>query len=626
MSLVALLRRYPLVAATLVVAAAGGLLALTPAAWIVPWVVGGWAAAMAARSAVGMVRDLLAGHAGIDLLAIVAVTATVLVGEHWAALIVVLMLTGGEALEDYAAHRARADLSRLLERAPSRAHIEREGRLDTVDVGEVAIGDVLVVKPNEIVPVDAVLLDVPAELDLSSLTGESLPVEVAVGGAVPSGAVNGAAAVRMRAERAAVDSQYQAIVRLVEQASEQKARTVRLADRYAVPFTVGALAIAGAAWWLSGDATRFAEVLVVATPCPLLIAAPVAFMAGMSRAARAGVVVKGGDVLERLARAQTFVFDKTGTLTGGEPQLEEVRAADPSRTLSLAAAAERYSTHALSGAVLRAAEARALAVPDASDARETATNGVEATVAGQHVVVGKRAYVERFAGAVPEQRLEPGQVAVYVAIGGEDGGALVLRDRLRPEAAATVAALRAGGAELLMLTGDARATAEHVGREVGIDRVQADCLPADKVEAVRGATRRPVVMVGDGINDAPVLAVADVGIAMGARGATAASDSADAVVLVEDVGAVERVARIARDTVRIALQSIWLGIAISVGLMAVAALGHLPAIAGAWLQELVDLIAILGALRALGPRRERHPGPAVERPGAPAARSVRMEP
>lgn len=615
-----LLRRYPLVAATLAVALLGGILSFTGAEWLVPWVVGGWAVLMAARSAVGMVRDLLAGHAGIDVLAIIAVSATVLVGEHWAAIIVVLMLTGGEALEDYAAQRARADLTRLLERAPSEAHVERGGRFVTVDVGDVQIGEILVVKPNELVPVDAVLLDEPAELDLSSLTGESLPVEIPVAGSVPSGAINGARALRMRAERTAADSQYQSIVRLVEQASEQKARVVRLADRYAVPFTVVALAIGGVAWWVSGDPTRFAEVLVVATPCPLLIAAPVAFMAGMSRSARAGVVVKGGDVLERLARAQTFVFDKTGTLTGGEPQLEQVRSADPDRALTMAAAAERYSTHALASAVLRGAEQRGLAVPDATDARETATNGVEATVDGVRVVVGKRAYIERFAGPVDAEPLEPGQVAVYIAIDGAFAGSLVLRDRLRPESIATVAALRATGADLMLLTGDAEATALHVAQEVGIDRVQAECLPADKVEAVQRATRRPVVMVGDGINDAPVLAVADIGIAMGARGATAASDSADAVVLVDDIAAVERVARIARQTVRIALESIWLGIAISIGLMLVAAFGFLPAIVGAWLQEVVDLVAILGALRALGPRSERRPTRTNARAASAAAR------
>lgn len=605
MTVLRLLRRYPLVAATLLAALVGGVLSATPAAWLSPWVVGGWAVAIALWAGVGMVRDLVGGHAGIDVLAIIAIGATEVVGEHWAALIIALMLTGGEALEDFAAHRARSDLARLLERAPTVAHLERGDGLRDVDVTAVAVGDIVLVKPNELVPVDAVLLDEPAELDLSSLTGESLPVEVAAGEVVPSGAVNGERAVRMRAEHAAADSQYQAIVRLVEQASEQKARVVRLADRYAVPFTLASLAIAGLAWAVSGDPKRFAEVLVVATPCPLLIAAPVAFIAGMSRAARAGVIVKGGDVLERLSRAQTFVFDKTGTLTGGTPELEEVRAADPDRALAVAAAAERYSTHALSSAVLRGAEARGLAIPAASDARETATNGVEAIVAGALVVVGKRAYVEGFVGPVPAEPLAPGQVAVYVAIGGRYAGALVLRDRIRPEARSTLAALRAVGADLVLLTGDAEATALHIADEVGIVHVQADCLPADKVEAVRRAARRPVVMVGDGINDAPVLAVADVGIAMGARGATAASESADAVVLVEDIGAVERVARIARETVRIALESIWLGIAISAALMVVAAIGLLPALAGAWLQELVDLIAILGALRALGPRGER---------------------
>ncbi|WP_395245906.1 heavy metal translocating P-type ATPase [Agromyces sp. MMS24-K17] len=617
-SLGRLLRRYWAVALTLLVGLAGAVLALAGAGAVVPWLFGGYALAVAAWQTVGMVRDILHGHWGLDILAVTAIVATVLVGEVVAALIVVLMLTGGEALEDYANRRAKRELDALLARAPQRAHRFDGDEIQDVPIGDVRPGDRLLVRPSEVVPVDATLVEGETAVDESSLTGESVPVEKHPGDRLLSGSLNGSAAIAVRAEAVAADSQYQRIVALVAEASASRAPVVRLADRYAVPFTLFSLALAGFAWWWSGDPVRFAEVLVLATPCPLLIAAPVAFMGGMSRAARNGLIVKSGGVLEVLARVRTAVFDKTGTLTRGEPVLGEVRAEpgfDADGLLALVASAEQYSSHVLAGSIVRAAEDRGLALLEAASASETATNGVVADLDGREVVVGKFAFVAEHAPDARRTTIAPGELAVYAAVGGRYAGALIAADAVRPEARATIERMqRLGVHRTMMLTGDAQATADHIAAELGLTDVRAECLPADKVAAIRAVAERPVAMVGDGVNDAPVLAAADVGIAMGARGATAASESADAVVLVDDLSRVARAMVIGRDTVRIALQSIWLGIAVSVALMVVAVFGVIPATVGALLQEVVDLIAILAALRAIGGRRdaaqERAAGPA----------------
>lgn len=616
----AAVRRYPLVAATLLVGAAGLVLLATPGRDAAPWVVGAYALGIAAWEAVGMVRSLLRGHAGLDILAVTAITAAVLVGEPWAALVVVLMLTGGAALEDYAEHRSKRELNALLARAPQRAtRLRSDGTAERVDVDEIGVGDELLVRPGELVPVDAVLLDESASFDESSLTGESLPVERSAGERVSSGAVGGSAAVRMRAVAVAADSEYQRIVRLVEEAAGSRSRVVRLADRYAVPFTLAALAIAGAAWALSGEAVRFAEVLVVATPCPLLIAAPVAFLGGMSRSARFGLIVKGGGTLEQLSRVRSVAFDKTGTLTSGRPTLRRVLPAPgfaEDEVLRLAASAEVYSSHVLSSSVVATAKARGIALAPAVSAEESATNGVAAVLedaASTTVRVGKPSWVAAFAEGLEAAVLEPGELAIYVAADGRFAGAIVMRDAVREEAGGVIAELRNLGIErMLVVTGDVSATAEPIAAGLGIDEVHAECRPGDKVRIVGAVRPRPLLMAGDGLNDAPVLAAADVGFAMGARGSTAASESADVVNRFDDLSALPRAVRIGRDTVRIALQSIWLGIVISAGLMLVAAFGFLPALAGAWLQEVVDLVAILGALRAIGPRSERRSSPARE--------------
>lgn len=603
-----LVRQYWAVALTVAIGLLGVVLWLTGAGVAVQWIFSVYAIGIAAWQGFGMVRNLLRGHWGLDILAVTAIIATVVVGEYVAALLVVLMLTGGEALENYANHRAKRELDALLARAPQFAHRMDGHTVIDVPVDEVRLGDVLLVRPSEIVPVDATLKSDAAVVDESSLTGESVPVDKHTGDALLSGSINGQSAIEVIATAAAADSQYQQIVALVAGAAASKAPVVRLADRFAVPFTVFSLALAGLAWWLSGDPVRFAEVLVLATPCPLLIAAPVAFIGGMSRAARNGVIVKSGGVLERLATAKTAVFDKTGTLTVGSPVLAEIRPAkgiSPDELLAAVSSAEQYSSHVLAAALITAAHDRGLALTEAEWAREEATNGIRAKIGGRDVVVGKFSFVASLAPDAARTSIGPGQLAVYAAIDGHFAGALLASDALRHNARSTLERLAALGVHrTLMLTGDARETANHVAAELGIRDVQAECLPIDKVNAVRAITERPVMMVGDGVNDAPVLAVADVGIAMGARGATAASESADAVILVDDISRVARAVEIGRYTVRIALQSIWLGIVVSVGLMVVAAFGLIPATAGALLQEVVDLVTILAALRAIGGRQD----------------------
>lgn len=617
MNLPSLVRRYPLVGVALLVALAGW--GLVSASWelAAQIVVSGFALLVAAQQGWRMVTALLAGRIGLDVLAVTAILATVIVGEYWASLVIVLMLTGGEALEDYAEGRAERELSALLEHVPQVAHRYRtDGSIEDVAVALVVVGDRLLVRPSEIVPVDAALASASASFDESSLTGESLPVDKVDGDDVMSGSINGSGAVDITATAVAADSQYQRIVALVSEAKESKAPLVRLADRYAVPFTLVAYAIAGVAWWTSGDAGRFAEVLVVATPCPLLIGAPVAFMAGMSSAAHSGIVIKHAGTLERLARAKSVALDKTGTLTHGTPRVVAVHPVGMSmdELLVLVGSAEQYSSHVLAGALRTAVAERKLPLREVVDAHEVATHGVQATIGGKTVFVGKPKYVADIATGVPPLALEPGEAAIYVAVDGAFAGSVTLRDEIRPDAAATLAALRKLGVRhIMMLTGDIRPVAEHVGRELGIDDVRAECLPEDKVVAVRDATPRPIIMVGDGVNDAPVLAVSDVGIAMGAKGSTSAAESADIVILLDDVSRVARAVSIGQRTVAIALQSIWLGIAFSLVLMFLAAWGFLPAIAGAALQEVVDLISILGALRAVNAGRARLDGVAAGR-------------
>lgn len=565
-------------------------------------------------TAIDMFKDLMRGHWGLDILAVIAMIATLAVQEYVAGLIIALMLTGGEALEDLAARRASRELDQLLNRAPAfagRIH-PVTGEVERIAIEEVKVGDELLVRSSEILPVDGVLLSDHATIDESSVTGEPIPVNYHAGDPLLSGTVNSTTSFTMRAQKVAADSNYASIVRLVEEAVDSRAPMVRLADRYAVPFTIVSLLIAGFAWFLSGDPVRFAEVLVVATPCPLLIATPVAFMGGMSSAAKLNVIIKDGGVLEVLARVRAVAFDKTGTLTEGKADVVEIHPAARTvdETLQLAAAAEQYSVHVFADPIVASARTQQLELPEVVTADEVATNGVLASLAdGTSVRVGKPSFIEEVTGPIDRPVLSAGETAVYVSVGDELAGVIILSDPIREQSADTVSRLRrAGVAEIAMVTGDVTSTAESVAHAVDIQTVHAETTPQTKVRIVQAMRPRPVLMVGDGINDAPVLAAADVGVAMAGRGATVASESAAAVITSNDIARVADVAYVSRRTVQIALQSIWMGIIISVGLMLVAAFGYLPAVVGALLQEIVDLVAILSALRALrahrGARRE----------------------
>ena len=556
-----------------------------------------------------MVRAVLRGHVGLDILAVVAMVATLAVGEYIASLIVVLMLSGGEALEEFAGRRARRDLTALLDRSPRFAHVVRphaahSDDVQGVPVDEVTIGDEVLVRPSEIVPVDGTLLSAHVTFDESSLTGESMPVSRVAGDEVLSGAINGPRAVRIRATRRSADSQYQQIVALVQGARDSRAPVVRLADRFSIPFTAVSLVLAGIGWALSGDPARFAEVLVLATPCPLLIAAPVAFLGGLSRSAKAGVIMKSGAVIEQIARVRSIAFDKTGTLTEGRPDLVDIRPAHgftSDEVLLLAASAEQYSSHVLAEGIRRAAISRDLQLLTTDEATEYATNGVQAIFDGRTVAVGKPAYIAELAPDTQRTELGVGEAAAYVAVDGTFAGVLVLADDPRPESPRVVTWMRTHGVErIAVLTGDVSPTALSVAGQVGIDEVHAELLPPEKVALAAEMQPRPVMMVGDGVNDAPVLAAADIGVAMGAKGATAAGDAADVVILVDSLGKVVDAVSIGPHTLRVAFTAIWIGIALSIGLMLIAMTGVIPAVAGALIQELVDLATILYALRALG--------------------------
>lgn len=600
---IGLVARYPLVPATLVVGVIAVVLAVAaPEPWGA-WVASAYALGVAAWVAIGMFRELRSGRWGVDVLAIVAVVSTVLVGDHWAALIVVLMITGGRALEDYASHRAQDQLRALLDRTPRVAHRLRSHgstEFDEIPVADVRIGDLLIVKPGETVPIDSELLDETAELDESSLTGESLPVAHQAGDRLRSGSVATGVTVHVRTVALARDSEYQQIVRMVQDAAGTKGRFIRMADRVAVPFTLLALAIGAAAWALSGDPVRFAEVLVVATPCPLLIAAPAAIVAGMGMASKHGIVVKDGDTLSKLARPAVVAFDKTGTLTRGAPEVVRIEAAVAGaerELIALAAALEAGSAHVLARAIVRAAGDSPL--PGVDHLSEQPGLGLEGEVGGALVRVGRPAFV-----GAHELPVGPGESAVYVARDADQLGRIVLSDAVRPDTAPVIARLRRLGVRsFLVLSGDAPATTEAVAAALGIDRARGGLLPGQKLAEITAVTEHPVVMVGDGVNDAPVLAAADVGVAMGARGATAASESADAVILSDSLEPLGDAVAIARRTLRIAMQSIGVGVSLSVVLMLIATTGVLPAIVGALLQEFVDLVTILNGLRAARPPR-----------------------
>lgn len=542
---------------------------------------------------VEMIKTLRSGKYGVDILAITAIVATLLVNEYWASLMILIMLTGGESLEDYAQKKAGQELQSLLDNTPRTAHkLQGDQQLD-VAVDTLEIGDYLVIKPGEIVPADGRVIMGESTFDEASLTGEAKPMSKKVGDELMSGSVNGDSSVKMVVEKRAEDSQYQLIIKLVEESKEKPARFVRLADRYAVPFTLIAYLIGGIAWWASGDPVRFVQVLVVASPCPLILAAPVALVAGMSRSSKSGIVVKTGTAVEKLAETKTIAFDKTGTITKGILEVTgvaPVQGFSEAELLRVAASAEQGSAHILARSLVQA-------VPQllpVTDLKEISGQGITATVDGRQVKVGNARFID-----VPEAKTDT--TAIYVAIDEKYAGTIYFSDTIRPEASKTIARLKAQGiTDLLMVTGDGRTVAEAIAEEVGLTEVHARCLPQDKLTILTSIPKekRPVTMVGDGVNDAPALTVADVGIAMGAHGSTAASESADVVILKDDLERVAEAVMISRETMKVAKQSVLIGIFVCVFLMLVASTGVIPALFGAMLQEVVDTVSILSALRA----------------------------
>ncbi len=551
-----------------------------------------------------MLQTLRSGGYGIDILAATAIITSVILHEYWAAMIIVLMLTGGEAIEDYAQTRAKTELSALLQHKPKKARLLKGKKIVEVSVEAIHTGDKLIIRPGELVPVDAVILEGTASFDESSLTGESLPVDKVVGDELLSGSINVDSVVTVKALRPEAESQYEQIVKLVRSATSSQSPFVRLADRYSIPFTIIAFVIAGGAWLLSGQAIRFLEVLVVATPCPLILAAPIALISGMSRAAKHGVIVKTGSALEQLAEVSTIGFDKTGTLTKGEPAVDNIMPLNnftKDEILVLAASLEQNSNHILAQAVLNEAAKRKLKLSKVKHVREEAGLGLMGHFRGHEVMVGRSSMLEKQGVQLPA-RLQVKQTAAYVVVDNSLAGIITFVDPTRQESKQTLQELKELGIKhFLMVTGDNEATAKMVARELGISQVVANCLPADKLRTVETIKERPVAFVGDGVNDAPVLTVADVGIALGARGSTAASESADIVILQDDISRVAVATKIAKRTFFIAKQSIFVGIFISIGLMLIFATGRFKPVSGAIIQELVDIIVIFNALRAHGP-------------------------
>jgi heavy metal translocating P-type ATPase len=559
-----------------------------------------------------VLRSLLHGDLGVDVIALLAMAGALALGEYLAGAVIALMLAGGNALEVFASARARRELTALVERAPRSARRRTEDGWEEIPAEQVQVGDTLLVRAGEVVPTDGALAGERAVIDESSLTGEPLPASYVRGQMIRSGTSNAGDAFELTATQRAADSAYAALVRLVREAEQRRAPFVRMADRYAVYFLPLTLAIAVAAWLASGDAVRALAVLVVATPCPLILAAPIAFVAGLSRAASAGVIVKGGVAIERLGEARTVLLDKTGTLTLGVPAVEQVLTLDGvarDELLRLAASLDQLSSHVLAAAIVRQAAGETIALARPEQVRESPGQGIEGIVDGHSVVVGSAMWLaaHEIDPAVPPTSTSArpdGSATVLVGVDRRLAGVLVMGDHVRPDAHQLVRRLREEGVRhIAMVSGDRAEVAQSVSSELGLDRVYAQQSPEDKLEVVRTMRETPklapVVMVGDGINDAPALAMADVGVAMGGAGATVSAETADAVITVDRIDRVADAIAIGRRTVRIARESVLAGIGLSTIGMGLAAVGLLAPVAGALFQEAIDVAVILNALRAL---------------------------
>ena len=576
------------------------------------------------------VRQLARGEVGVDVIAILAIGGSLILGQYLAGAIIVLMLSGGEALEAFALRRAGKSLSRLAERAPRTAHIWRDDQLTDVPADSVELEQIVVVKPGEIIPVDGLVIAGSSGVSEADLTGEPLPVSKEPGAQVLSGSVNLDHMLEVRALKRSAESQYAQILRLVADAQQRKAPIHRLADRYGAAFTALALGMAAVAWLISGDSLFALAVLVVATPCPLILATPIAIMSGIDRAAHQGLIVKSGATIEQLGKVDVAVFDKTGTLTLGQPQVVDLALSesaantwyDRDTLLWLAASVEQFSTHILARAVVDAARVGARPLQVAGSVHEVPGKGIRGRVAPEQtqageitddqrrvdVAVGNRTFMRHLAIPIPaalaeerECRTLEGQIGSFIAIDGVVEGLLVFADVPRPDLERLTIDLKVAGiVETWLLTGDGEVVARQIGALAKIDHVVARCLPERKVETVRELESRQhrVLMVGDGVNDAPALASATVGLAMGAQGLTAAAAIADAVLLSPDISQVGRAVKLGRRVMRVALQGIWIGMGLSVVAMIFAAFGVIPPTAGAILQEGIDVLVIINALRA----------------------------
>ena len=543
--------------------------------------------------------DFKSGRYGVDILAVIAVVSTILIGDIWAEWMILVMMTGGQTLEDYATGQADKELRSLLSNSPTIANKIVNNELVSVDVEQLKIGDHVLIKPGEQVPVDGKVVNGESSFDQSSLTGESVPVAKKAGDELMSGSINGSVAVEMTVTKKASDSEYQTIVSLVESSQAKPAKFVKMADRYAVPFTIISLVIGIAAWIHSGNPVNFAEVMVVASPCPLLIAAPVALVSGMSSMSKHHIIVKSGPTLEKLATAKTFAFDKTGTLTENQLVIDEIVPArdssySPAILQSYATSVEQQSSHIIANSLVNVADKNLL--KPATNIKESTGQGISGTVEGHLVKVGKLDYVKP-----QEKAATVNATAVYISIDDKYAGYITFKDQVRPESAETIARLkRQSGAHIMMLTGDHKDVADKIGQSVGVNDIRYGLLPAEKIAAIKNVPqeKRPVVMTGDGINDAPSLSAADVGIAMGAKGASAASESADAIIMVNDLSKINDAVAISKHTMKVANIDVLTAITIVVIIELIAFTGIIPAFWGAILQEVVDMISISLALLA----------------------------
>jgi heavy metal translocating P-type ATPase len=564
-----------------------------------------------------VVGGVLAGKVGVDVIAFLAMAGALLLHEYLAGAVIALMLTGGHALEEFAAARAQRELSALVQRTPRIVHRYEAGGIASVSIDAVHPGDLLLVKPGEVVPVDGIVVGSSAVLDEAALTGEAGPVERKHGDQVRSGTTNATGEpFDLRATTTSAESTYAGIVRLVQTAQASKAPLIRLADRYAVLFLPLAIAVAVIGWIVSGNPVRALAVLVVATPCPLILAAPIAIVAGISRAARRGIIVKGGAALETLARGKTLFLDKTGTVTAGTPSLTTIESFGqytPDRLLELAASLDQVSPHVLAGPILKAAADRGLELRFPTAVSEEHGSGIRGRVDGLDVALGKSEWLLHGSTPSPALRrlhrrtLLEGSSGAFIAVNGAVEGALILEDPIRADAPLTLRALRRAGFEnIVMLTGDHADVARAIGSVLGVNQVLAERSAAEKLEAIQATPGAGVtVMVGDGINDAAALAAADVGVAMGARGVTASSEAADIVLVMDRLDRLVEAIQIARHSRAIALQSVVIGMGLSMVAMGFAAGGFLSPLAGAILQEIIDVIVILNALRALRDHRPK---------------------